>query len=163
MAHLNRTLSSAALMAVLVLAGCAKNLVREPQVNLTNVRVGGIGLRGGQLLAEIEIKNPNSFSVETNSVSYDLKVSDRDSSGKENWVDFAKGTYEPNIKIRDGGTTKIEVPIEFTYANISGAIRSIMDRGTFNYRVEGTVALREPLRREIPYKHTGNVSLQGVR
>src|SRR5687768_6076645 len=140
MAHLNRKISSAALVAVFILTGCVKNVVREPQVNLTSVRVGGIGLRGGQLLAEIEIKNPNSFSVETNSVTYDLKVSDRGSDGKENWIDFAKGTYEPNIKIQDGGTTKIEVPIEFTYASVSGAMRSIMDRGTFNYRVEGSVA-----------------------
>ena len=60
-------------------------------------------------------------------------------------------------------TTPVEIPIDFTYSAVSGALRSIMDRGTFDYRVEGVVALREPLRTEIPYRHSGNVSLQGVR
>ena len=152
------------LAGVVLLAACsAKNMIRQPVINLTNVKLGGIGLRGGQLIAELEIENPNSFEVETREVTYDLKISDRDANGQEKWVDFAKGTYDKTIQVDDGGKTKIEIPIDFTYSSASGAIRSIMDRGTFNYRVTGAVALKEPLSRTVNYSKTGNISLQGVR
>jgi LEA14-like dessication related protein len=143
--------------------GCVNRMIRQPEINLTDVKLGGIGLRGGTVVAELEIKNPNSFDVETTAISYDLKVSDRDSNNQERWVDFAKGVFQEKVKVGDGETTKVEIPIEFTYSAASGAIRSIMDRGTFNYQVEGMVSLREPLQRQIPFKRRGNISLQGVR
>lgn len=161
MTHFKRVLT---LAGVFLLGACsAKNMIRQPEITLTDVKLGGIGLRGGQLIAELEITNPNSFDVETREVTYDLKISDRDASGKETWVDFASGKYDRKIEVDDGGRTKVEIPIDFTYASASGALRSIMDRGTFNYRVTGTVALREPLNRTVNYAKTGNISLQGVR
>ena len=147
----------------IVVYGCANRMIRQPEINLTDVKLGGIGLRGGSVVAELEIKNPNSFGVETDSITYDLKVSDRDSNNQERWVDFAKGVFQETVRVGDGQTTKVEIPIEFTYAAASGAMRSIMDRGTFNYQVEGTVSLREPLKRQIPFRKRGNISLQGVR
>ena len=144
------------------LATACVGRVRQPEIALTGVKLGGLGLRGGTVVAQLEIKNPNSFDVETTAITYDLKVSDRNAD-KESWVDFAKGTFDEKVKVGEGRTTMVEIPIEFTYASVSGAIRSIMDRGTFNYQVEGIVSLREPMRREIPYKHKGNLSLQGSR
>jgi LEA14-like dessication related protein len=162
MKNWNRSVVTGSLLALGLLAGCIGR-VRQPEINLTGVRLSGLGLRGGSLLAELEIKNPNGFDVETRSITYDLQVSDRDAENKETWIQFAKGTLEDKIKVADHGTTKVQIPIEFKYDAVSGALRSIMDRGTFNYRVEGTVALKEPLSRSIPYRHSGNISLQGAR
>jgi LEA14-like dessication related protein len=166
MRNYERSLVAMALGAGL-LTGCVGR-VRQPEIALTGVKLGGIGLRGGTLIAQLEIKNPNRFDVETANITYDLKVSDSvagtsGTSGKESWIDFAKGTFEEKVKIDEGRTTIVEIPIQFTYASAGSAIRSIMDRGTFDYQVQGTVALREPLRREIPYRHKGNISLQGVK
>ena len=162
MRRFERAMLFFALSAGIVAAGCIGR-VRKPEIELTGVKVGGLGLRGGSLIAQLEIKNPNSFDLETAIITYDLKVADRTTNGGENWIDFARGEFNQKVTVEDGGTTLVEVPIEFTYASVGSAIRSIMDRGTFNYRVEGTVGLREPMRTEIPYRHTGNVSLQGVR
>jgi LEA14-like dessication related protein len=142
-------------------AGCIGR-VREPEITLAGVKVGGIGLRGASLIAQLDIMNPNSFALETARITYDLKVSDTGGEGGT-WLDLARGEFREPIKVDDGGTTRVEIPIEFAYTALSGALRSIVDRGTFNYHVEGRVALREPLRREIPYRHRGNVSLQGIR
>ena len=157
-----RPIVTSSLLAAGLLAGCVGR-VRQPEVELTAVRLNGLGLRGGSLVAELEIKNPNGFEVETRSITYDLQVSDRDSTNRETWVQFAKGTVDDNIKVGDHGTTKVQIPIDFNYNAVGGAIRSIMDRGTFNYRVEGVVSLREPMSRNIPYRHAGNISLQGAR
>jgi LEA14-like dessication related protein len=148
-------------MSAGVLTSCIGR-VRQPEIELTGVKLGGLGLRGGTMVAQLEIKNPNGFDLETAAITYDLKVSDR-AADKETWVDFAKGTFEEKVTVGEGKTTMVEVPIEFTYASVGSAIRSIMDRGTFNYQVQGTVTLREPMRTEIPYKHKGNISLQGAR
>ena len=144
-----------------MLAGCA-SVVRQPEIRLVGVSVGGLGLRGGTVVAEIEITNPNSFDIETRSISYDLKLTQTDTS-KGEWMDFAKGEYTKTFKVRENDTATLEIPIEFSYSSMGGAMRSIMDRGTFNYSVEGRVRLREPLSREIPYRHRGNVSLAGIR
>jgi len=150
------------LLIALMAASCSK-VIRQPEINLTGVKLGGIGLRGGTLVAQLQVRNPNSFDIETRQITYDLKIAAPDSTNTPQWLDFASGTFTEPIKIEDGGTTTVEVPIEFSFSTVGGALRSILDRGTFNYRVEGTVALREPLSRTVPYRHTGNVSLQGVR
>ncbi len=161
MKRMERSILLLAMGAGLLTTACIGR-VRQPEITLTGVRVSGLGLRGGSLIAELEIMNPNGFELETRNITYDLKVSDRTAQG-ETWIDFAKGEFREPVKVDDGGTTKVEIPIEFTYAAMGGAIRSIMDRGTFNYRVEGVVGLREPLNRAIPYRHSRNISLQGVR
>jgi LEA14-like dessication related protein len=161
MRRFERSLLLVALGAGLLTAACLGR-VRQPEITLTGVKVSGLGLRGGSLLAELEIKNPNSFEVETRSITYDLKVADRSAQG-ESWIDFAKGEFTEPVKVGDGEVLRVEVPIEFTYSALGGALRSIMDRGAFDYRVEGVVALREPIRTRVPYRHSGNISLQGVR
>jgi hypothetical protein len=57
----------------------------------------------------------------------------------------------------------IEIPIQFRYDDLGGAVRSILDTGTFNYRVTGDVRLSEPIGRTFPYSKTGVVSMTGVR
>jgi LEA14-like dessication related protein len=163
MRRFERAFSVLLLGVVAGTTSCVNKMIRQPEIELTDVKLGGIGLRGGTIVAELEIKNPNSFDLETNSISYDLKVSDRDANNNERWLDFAKGVFSERIQVEDGSTQRVEIPIEFTYSAASGAIRSIMDRGTFNYQVEGVVSLRQPLDRNIPFRRRGNISLQGVR
>ena len=162
MKNLKRSIFATSLLTVGLLAACVGR-VRQPEIELTGVKLSGLGLRGGSLIAELEIKNPNGFDVETRSITYDLQVSDRDASNRQTWLPFAKGTLEDKIMVGDHGTTKVQIPIDFNYNAVGGAIRSIMDRGTFDYKVEGVVSLREPLSRSIPYRHAGNISLQGAR
>ncbi|HSJ32574.1 MAG TPA: LEA type 2 family protein, partial [Longimicrobiales bacterium] len=84
-----------------------------------------------------------------------------DSAGR--WVSFSQGTVEDPVRVRGNGSTIVEVPIQFRYDDLGGAVRSILDTGTFNYRVRGDVRLSEPIGRTIPYSKTGIVSLAGVR
>lgn len=142
------------------LAGCVGK-VRQPEVQLAGVRVGGLGLRGATLIADLEIKNPNSFTIETDSIIYTFEAADPNNSGA--WSQVTQGNYNQRIQIKDGGKTSVEVPIEFNYTGMNAAVQSIMNRGTFNYRVHGNVYVREPLHRTIPFNRSGNVSLQGVR
>ena len=139
-------------------AGCIGR-VRKPEVVLNSVRVAGIGLRGASLIAELDINNQNDFDIETDSIQYELFANTSGSS----WSPVMQRTWTQHVVIKEEQTTRVEVPIEFNYSDLSGAARAILDRGTFNYQIRGNVFVREPLRRTLPFTKTGNVSLQGAR
>lgn len=149
----------AAALVALTATACATP--RTPQVQVEGVRVGGIGLRGGTLIARVLITNPNAFDLETGALSYNLQIAP--TSADPAWVDFAQGTIEERVRVERRSSRILEVPIQFRYEDVGGALRSIMDTGTFAYRVTGDVRLREPIGRTFPYQRTGTVSLDGVR
>lgn len=152
---------SSLMVAVALLLGACASAIKAPQVTLTSIDVGGIGLRGATLVANLEIDNPNSFDIETDSISYELEAANPSETGA--YTRVTQGTVTERIKVSDGDRTRVEIPIEFAYSSLSGAMRSIMDRGTFNYRIRGTAYVREPLRRTVPFTKTGNLSLAGAR
>ena len=154
---MNRT--RALIVPALLFAAACSSAVRQPEVRLESMRVGGIGLRGGTLYAQVHIDNPNGFEIETRSVTYDLQVEHPDSAGR--WVSFSQGTVDDPIRVGGNSSTVVEIPIQFRYDDLGGAVRSILDTGTFNYRVSGDVQLSEPIGRRIPYAKTGIVSLGG--
>ena len=151
---------SLVLPVLLLLAACS-SAVRQPEVRIESVRVGGVGLRGGTLYANVYVGNPNGFGLETRSITYSMQVEHPDSAGR--WVTFSQGTVDEPVRVGGNSSTVIEVPIQFRYDDLGGAVRSILDTGTFNYRVLGDVQLSEPIGRTIPYSRTGVVSLSGVR
>jgi LEA14-like dessication related protein len=147
-------------LAVVVAAGCFGH-VKRPEVTLSGVRVGGVGLRGASLIADLDISNQNDVDIETDSIAYELFASTPSDNG--NWSSILKRTYTQRIKIEEDRTTRVEIPIDFDYSDLAGPARSILDRGTFNYQLRGNVYLREPLRKTLPFTKTGNVSLSGAR
>lgn len=147
-----------AMALMLPLAGCA-GAFRQPEVRLESVSVGSIGLRGGLLYASVHVTNPNRFDVETSGLTYDLELAHPTRDGE--WVSFAQGRLDDEIRVSRRGETVIRVPIQFRYEDMGGAVRSILDTGTFNYRVSGDVRLREPVGRTVPYRHSGIVSIAG--
>jgi LEA14-like dessication related protein len=155
-----RTLAVAALVGMTA-GACVGRAVRAPVVQLVGVKVGGIGLRGATMIAELNIKNPNSFDIETDSITYELEASNP--SDATNWSRVSLGTYSQRVRISDGDETEVEIPIDFSYAGLGGAATGIIERGTFNYRLRGNVFVREPLRRTVPFSRSGNLSLAGAR
>lgn len=153
-----RVLSVAAV--ALLLTACIGR-VRAPTVELAGIRFGGIGLRGATLIAELNIDNPNDFTIETDSITFEFEAAN---PGEPNeWTRVTQGTNTQRYRLEEEKRTEVELPIDFTYAGLSAPVRAILDRGTFNYRVRGQVFVREPLKRTVPFSQTGNLSLVGAR
>ena len=154
-------LKNSLVLTLTVLAGACIGRVKQPEVTLTSVDVAGIGLKGASLVANLEIKNPNDLGVQTDSIQYQLFANT--TSGTSAWAPVLSRTYNVPINLKSGGTTRVQVPVDFDYATLQGPLRAILDRGTFNYRMQGRVFLSQPIKRVLPFDKTGNVSLQGVR
>ncbi|MEX2570538.1 MAG: LEA type 2 family protein [Gemmatimonadota bacterium] len=151
-----------ATLLLLALASCG-SAFRQPDVRLQNVQLAGLGLRGGTLVVELEVTNPNRFSLNANELRYQLAIADIESERDTVWLDFASGTYSEPFDVGAGETTEVRVPVEFTYSGLGGATTSLLRAGTFNYRASGTVDVSTPLGTyDVPFRRGGTVSLLGT-
>jgi LEA14-like dessication related protein len=145
------------------LAGTAcSHAFREPEVNLLRVTPNGIGLRGGSVAVQLEVHNPNHFGLKTERINYNFEVLDNTKSDSS-WVSVSKGVIDKTLEVGSGDRTIVEIPIDFRYDDFGAAARSIMDRGSFRYRVSGDVQLREPLNRLIPFRKTDTFTVGLIR
>jgi LEA14-like dessication related protein len=151
----------AVLAVIVVAAGCAR-AVQQPDVRFDGVRIGALGLRGGMLYAQVHVGNPNRFGFEAEWLSYDLELA-APGTGEERWIRVAEGRFEQPLQVDARDSARVEIPIEFSYAQLDGALRSVLDRGQVPYRVRGQVRISEPLGRTVPYSRQGEVGLGGVR
>ncbi|HEY8469044.1 MAG TPA: LEA type 2 family protein [Longimicrobiales bacterium] len=149
---------TALLVVALAFAGCATGL-REPEVHLAGIRLGGLGLRGGVLYVRLNVVNPNSFALEALGLTYDVELSDPAAEQDGGWVDLAEGRFEETVRVAARDSSVVEIPVEFTYAGASAALRSLLDKGTFDYRVRGEISVSKPVRTAVPYRHSGTVAL----
>jgi LEA14-like dessication related protein len=147
--------------AVLLLssAGCLSSY-RQPEIRFDGIRLGGLGLSGGTVYAQLHVINPNSFTLRTSELTYDLELAEAGGTD-DRWLQLAEGTLSERIEVAGNDSTVVEVPIDFAYRDLGGALRSVLERGTVDYRVSGTVQLVDPVRRSVPYRRTGRFTMAG--
>ena len=85
----SRSIRVAVSAAVLLLGACVSSMFHEPKITLPNVAIGGLGLQGGTLLVNLQVENPNGFTLSSEALKYQLAVRDPSSGTDTVWVDFA--------------------------------------------------------------------------
>ncbi|HEX5726575.1 MAG TPA: LEA type 2 family protein [Longimicrobiaceae bacterium] len=156
--------SAPALPALLLLAACNAGLQR-PEIELESVSLGSLGLRGGTLLVNVRVENPNRFELRANSVDYALHIrdTDEDAAADSAWVEFARGTYDERITIGARETRVVSIPVEFTFSGLGGAAGELLRMGRFNYRATGTADVSTPFgSRAVPFRKTGIFTMSGA-
>ena len=157
-----KSLRSALALLLTVLVGACGSVFNQPEVTLQSVQVGGLGLRGGTLLVNVQVVNPNSFSLNADELNYQLAVNDPDEPQDTTWIDFASGTYDQAFSVGARDSAVVQIPVEFSYAALGAAAGSIARAGTFTYRATGTVDVRTPLgSRQVPFRKRGTVAVLG--
>jgi LEA14-like dessication related protein len=152
-----------ALLAVLVLGGCAGGMYQQPQVTLQNIQLGSLGLRGGTMLVNIKVVNPNRFALQANTLNYDLRISDTREPGDTAWIDFASGRYDQPFSVGARDSATVQIPVEFTYGGLGGATATVLRTGMFDYSARGTVDVRTPIGPyTVPFQRRGSVSVLGA-
>jgi len=163
---MHRRLVGAALGLILALVAgaCGGSVFEQPEVTLQSVQIGGLGIRGGTLLVNVQVVNPNRFSLAADELTYQLSVTDPDRPAADSvWIDFATGVYDEGFSVGSRDTAVVQIPVEFSYAALGAAAGSIVRSGTFTYRATGTVDVRTPLGgRQVPFQRRGTVALLGT-
>ena len=152
------------LLLVALVGACASSVFRQPVVTLENVQIGGLGIRGGTLLVNLKVVNPNRFALNASRLTYELAVSDPQEAADTAWIDFADGIYDQPFSVAARDTAVVQIPVEFSYTGLGTGIGSLLSRGTFTYRAAGVVDVRTPLGSyDVPFRKRGTVTLLGTR
>jgi LEA14-like dessication related protein len=152
----------ALLLAVVGMSGGCGGALKEPEVRLEGLRLGSIGLQGGLLYARIHVHNPNRFEIQAAAVEYDLDLGDAQ-GGTTGWIKLSEGIFEEEIRIPGRDSIQVDVPVRFSFGGVGGALMSLLETGTVEYRVRGSVDIRRPVRRDVPFRRQGVVSMSGIR
>jgi LEA14-like dessication related protein len=149
---------------LILLAACGSRLIRQPLVTLESVALAGLGLRGGTLMVNVQIENPNPFPLTANQVRYQLAIADVASVEDTTWTNLAVGSHEERLSVGAGQVETVQVPVEFTYSGLGNAASSLLRAGTFAYRPTGAVNVSTPLGDyEVPFQRGGVVALIGAQ
>jgi LEA14-like dessication related protein len=141
-----------------VLAACVPR-VQQPEVWLEGARLASVGITGGVVDVRLSIHNPNRFAVEARGLTYQLEVRD---PVADRWVPFTDGRLDGELRVGGRDTVEVTIPVEFSYRGLNEALRALVDRGSFDYRLAGVVELQGPVRRDIRYQHTGRYAPTGA-
>ena len=127
-----------AFLFLLVLTACQSfgSLVNEPVVSLNSVELAGISLRGVDLIAHIDIENPNAISIPLPNINWELFV---------NSASFINGSLKKTESLRSRGKTTIDLPLGVTYEGLYKTISSVIKTKEAAYNIALGITFPIPL------------------
>ncbi len=135
------------------LAGCAalgRGSFKEPVVNLKEFKITGLGLTGGSVDVILSVYNPNGYKLDAVKMTYNVDVDS---------IKLGSGALDERFVVQDKDSSTVRLPVTFTYAGIGQAGRSLLQKGTVNYRVRGDFTVATPIGNFTrPYDRTGRYS-----
>ena len=134
----------------LVINGCAvlENTVQKPAVSIKSVNFRPGTLQEGTLDSQIEISNPNGFSLPIKRMLYSLKLNDRE---------FANSTLSLDRNIPAHGSVQVALPIKFRYAELVGGLTGVLSSKRIRFQLSGNVDFGLL---SVPYSKTGEFNLR---
>jgi LEA14-like dessication related protein len=140
-----------------LLAGCALlGSVRfeRPTVDLTGIRVTGLGLSGGSIVLVVDVYNPNGYEIRGLELVADLTLED---------THFGDARLSRETVLPAEGHAQIEVPMRFSWDGVGAAARGLLTRGSVAYRLGGRILVDTPVGDQwVDVRQSGMVSIGDV-
>lgn len=146
----------ALLALAIALTGCAstmQNLVKSPEVKLSNVQVVGLGLKSQTFLLSFDVRNPNAFSLPVRSVSYGVRL-----DGQR----FASGETPSKFSVPASGDAQFAISVDLNLLQTAPQLLSIVRQSVLrdvSYELEGTLAVDIPLAPPVSFSNDGLIRL----
>lgn len=133
--------------------GCSgiPNNFRDPEIQLSQVIVRGVGLTGGTMDLVVNVRNPNDFDLRGTKlqVGFDVEGSH-----------VGDITYRDEFQVRKNDVSTLTLPVRFNWAGVSTAVRSAIGYGDIPYTMRGQATLRTPWgERVVPFTREGRAPL----
>lgn len=139
------------------LGGCASmpaNIISQPEVELRDVEVVGLGFKAQTFLLSFNVSNPNPFSLPVNHIKYALKF-----DGQQ----FASGETPFSISIPAGGDSDFAISVELDLLSTAPSLLSTVRNGARSeipYQLKGEFGIDIPLVPTVTYQTDGSISLR---
>lgn len=141
---------------VVALAGC-KTLANalqfaEPEVQLKEVQITGLGLTGGTLNLALDVYNPNDYRLRSTRLELGIDL--------EN-THFGDALLETPLELPSQQHTLVSLPVRFEWAGVGAGARALLARQAIKFGLTGTAYLGTPLGdRRVQVHGSGDVPLR---
>lgn len=143
----------AAALMIATTSGCAalgRATFKEPDVQLREFNITGLGLTGGSVDVVLSVYNPNGYKLDALKMTYLVDVDS---------IKLGEGELDSRFVVAEKDSSLVRLPIRFTYAGLGAAGRALLQSGTVNYRVRGDFSVGTPLGNFTrPYDRRGRYS-----
>ena len=104
-----------------------------PRVSLNDVTVSKLSLSSAELVARVEIENPNAFDLVLTDFDYRLKI---------NRQDWGQGSIQNNIRVPEKGRGTIDIPVKLDMLSMGRTVYQVLaDRQAIEYQLSGAATL----------------------
>lgn len=146
-----------ALAVALAAAACAplsQLTFERPAVQLAAVDVTGLGLQGGALDLLLDVHNPNAYDLRTTRMAVGVRLED---------THFGDVALEQATVLPSRQTTRLVVPLAFTWSGVGAGARALLARGAVRYRLDGRLEVDTPVgARGVDLALNGDVTLRDL-
>ncbi len=143
-------------VAVLLVAGCATLRsalnFQEPQMELKQINITGMGLTGGTLDLVFDVYNPNDYRLRSTRLEVAL-----DLEGKH----FGDALIDRPLDLSPTNHSQVVMPVRFEWAGVGAAARGLLTRQALKYGVTGAAFVDTPLgEKRVQLRGAGDVPLK---
>ncbi|HEV8401144.1 MAG TPA: LEA type 2 family protein [Gemmatimonadales bacterium] len=143
-------------LALLALTGCATLRsafsFQEPQVELQEINITGMGLTGGTLDLVFDVYNPNEYRLRSTRLEVGVDLEG---------THFGDALIDRPLDLSPTNHSRVVMPVRFEWAGVGAAARGLLTRQALKYGVTGAVLLDTPIgEKRVQLRSTGNVPLK---
>ena len=143
-------------MLTVTLSACAtlRNAVtfENPQVELQQINVTGLGLSGGTLDLVFDVYNPNDYRLRSTRLEVDLALAG---------TDFGEALIDKPLDLSPVNHSRVVMPVRFTWSGVGAAARSLLESQELPYGLTGAVLLDTPIgEKRVQLSNKGTVPLR---
>ena len=124
----------------------------EPQVELQEINITGIGLSGGTMDLILDVFNPNDYRLRSTRMEVGIDLEG---------THFGDALLERPLDLSPLNHNRVVVPVRFEWAGIGAGARALLTRQAVRYGLTGTVFVDTPIgERRITLRGSGDVPLR---
>ncbi len=140
---------------VLLFAACAtlRGLAfTEPDLQLQEIDITGIGLTGGTFDLVFDVYNPNDYHIRSTRLEVGIDLED---------THFGDALLERPLDLSPQNHSRVVVPVRFEWAGIGAGAKGLLTHQALSYGITGRVMLDTPLgEKTVTLTGKGNVPLK---
>src|SRR5947199_3994511 len=125
---------------------------QDPQIELRQIEVVGVGLTGGTLNLAFDVYNPNDYRIRSTRMEVGIDLEG---------THFGDALLERPLDLSPPNHSRVVLPVRFEWAGVGAGAKAMLTRQALGYGLTGTVFLDTPLGdRTVTLRGKGNVPLK---
>lgn len=125
---------------------------KVPDIKIKDVKVNNLSFTSADLIAQVEVSNPNDFDLGLSNLNYQLTVN------QQNW---GQGNINQNSSIPKKGKGLVEIPVKLNILSAGkSAYNALINKTPMEYQLTGNVTLDTGL--ELLKKQNIPLDIKGI-